>query len=645
MCGIAGIISNRPLPELSERLRDMSRRLEHRGPDDRGYLQWSGEGPLQLGRDPLDLPSCRVGLSHRRLAVLDPSQAAWQPMSSRDNALHLVFNGEIYNYLELREELIRAGYHFQSRGDTEVLLAALSHWGTAALPRLVGMFAFALLDTKRRRLLLVRDPFGIKPLYYSNPAEGPLVFASETKAFAAIPEIPSAIHPGRLLQYLRFGLTDHGSETLIRNIQQVPAASWLEFSVDDLTLTQQKTYWRLEAEPRHELSIDEAASELQRLFLQNIQWHLRSDVPVGAALSGGIDSASIVLAMRKRGGDALNLNTFTYIAPESEFDEQKYADLAGSAAGAKMSKTAATSQDLVQEIEALIRLQDEPFGSTSIYAQQRVFQASAAAGIKVMLDGQGADEILAGYRYFFAARTASLLRRGHWLQALRLLRSMPPFPGHAASPAVWMHAAGLLLPPGLRGTAMQFSGHGVMPRWLNAEWFRERTIADGIPRQARGPHYLNEQLQISLTETSLPALLRYEDRNSMANSVESRVPFLTTQLVEFVLSLPESYLLSPEGTTKAVFRRAMRGLVPETILSRRDKIGFATPEAAWLKSQHAWVTSILESDAAAQIPAIRPEIMKRDWQNFLQGRSQFDFRFWRWINLIRWAEIREIAFD
>jgi asparagine synthase (glutamine-hydrolysing) len=447
------------------------------------------------------------------------------------------------------------------------------------------------------------------------------------------------------LEYLRFGISDYGAETMLRDVHQVPAASYLEFSIDEPSLVREEIYWQPPAAGSSDLSFTEAAAELRRLFLRSVEWHLRSDVPVGAALSGGIDSSAIVMAMREIGGKSLDFSTFSYIAPGSSFNEQHHAEAVASAAGARIFKITATDEDLVNEMETLIDLQDEPFGSTSIYAQRRVFQTAAEEGITVMLDGQGTDEILAGYRHFFAARIASLLRSGKLLQAARLWRSTPSRTGYGATPAVWMHAAGLLLPPALRGPAMQISGQRSMPRWIDTAWFRERDADGVVPRQGSGRNTLIEQLQISLAETSLPALLRYEDRNSMASSVESRVPLLTTPLVEFVLSLPESYILSPEGVTKAVFRCALDGLVPNTILSRRDKIGFATPEADWLKSRQAWVAGILESDTAANIPAIRTEIMKKQWQDCLAGRSRFDFRFWRWINLILWAKIRNVHFE
>ncbi|MEK6249976.1 MAG: asparagine synthase (glutamine-hydrolyzing), partial [Planctomycetales bacterium] len=431
MCGIAGIISERP--DLASQLQAMSDRIVHRGPDDEGYLLWDGQGPVSVDRTVRPLPNCLLGMAHRRLSILDLSEAAWQPMSSSDGRWHLVFNGEIYNYVELRSELEKLGNQFTSSGDTAVLLAALKQWGMAALPRLVGMFAFALLDTQQRKLFLARDPFGIKPLFYTC-SDGHFSFASETKALWALTDHRFTINPTRLFQYLRFGITDHGSQTLVKNMNQVPAASYLEVAVDNPADIRCETYWRLDPQTRHDLSEEEAAEELKRLFLESVQLHLRSDVAVGAALSGGIDSSAIVCAMRQLGGNNLDLNTITYIAPGSELDEEHFADIAALSANANRIKTSASSSDLTSELEALIEAQDEPFGSTSIFAQRRVFQAAADAGIKVMLDGQGADELLGGYQYFVAARLASLVRQGKFIQAFQLLQNVQPPIGYSSVP-------------------------------------------------------------------------------------------------------------------------------------------------------------------------------------------------------------------
>ena len=646
MCGIAGIVVTTDLAESAGLLARMSQRIGHRGPDDVGYLQWAPGRDVVSGREPQPASACTVGLAHRRLAVLDLSEAARQPMSTGDGRFHLVFNGEIYNFVELRQQLEDAGAGFRSRGDTEVLLAAFARWGPDSLRRLVGMFALAVLDVQKRTLFLARDFFGIKPLYYTRWRHG-FAFASEIKALLELPGVGRRANPARLYDYIRFGLTDHGDQTMIDGIRQLPPAGFLEIPLDAPGDPQVDCYWNPDQVGRADLSLDEAAARLRELWFDNVRLHMRSDVPVGAALSGGIDSSAIVVAMRHLMGRKLELHTFHYAAGAGDIDEESYAELAARTAGATAHAVRAGAGDLIDSLDELIDSQDEPFGSTSIFAQRCVFAAAARRGIKVMLDGQGADEILGGYRYFTASRAATLLRRGSWLEAWRLLARARELPPSGQAPPLPLHAAGLLLPKSLHAAAMKAIGQDLMPEWLDAEWFARHDVALRPPRQADGPEYLREQLWLATRQTSLPELLRYEDRNSMAFSIESRVPFLTPELVEFVLSLPEQYIVGPDGTSKRVFRAAMRGLVPDEILDRKDKIGFATPERAWLAELRHWVTDVLACDAAAEIPAINLAAMRRRWKSYLESNraGESDFRFWRWVNLIRWVEMRMITFD
>jgi len=645
MCGIAGLLLSRPADDVRPLLTTLADRLAHRGPDDAGFLQVSQSRTVSSGRVATAAPHCRAALVHRRLAIFDPTPAAAQPMSAADGRWHLVFNGAIYNYVELRSELEAMGHVFHSRGDTEVLLAALVEWGPAALTRLVGMFALALLDTSRRTLLLARDPFGIKPLYYAA-TEGGLAFASEQKALLEVPGVDRRVHPQRLYDYLRWGLTDFGGQTMLRAIRQVEPGAWLQFNWDE---PQQpavvQTYWKPEDAPPVEVSLDDAAARLRELFFDSVRLHLRSDVPLGGALSGGIDSSAIVCAMRQLAGKPLDLHMFCYVAEDPAINEERFARLAAQRAGAVLHPVAAGSSDLTADLDALIDSQDEPFGSTSIFAQRRVFQAARQQGLKVMLDGQGGDELFGGYRYFIAGRAASLLRAGRLVQAGRLLRQAAKLPASGHGPGTLVHSLGLLLPPALRNSALRLSGISPRPGWLHAPWFTQRGVQIDPPRQARGTAYLRDQLCLSLQYTSLPALLRYEDRNSMAFGIESRVPFLTTALVEFALGLPESYIVGPDGTPKRLLRQALRAVVPDAILDRRDKIGFATPEAAWLLSLRDWMSDALKSDAAAAIPALRPIEMRQEWEAMLSGRRPFDFRFWRWVNLIRWVERRHVVVE
>jgi asparagine synthase (glutamine-hydrolysing) len=331
----------------------------------------------------------------------------------------------------------------------------------------------------------------------------------------------------------------------------------------------------------------------------------------------------------------LDIHTFSFISDDPIISEEHWVDILGRTANIAVHKV--RPEELVADLTHFISVQEEPFYSTSMYAQHRVFQLAREVGIKVMLNGQGADEMLGGYNYYTAARLASLLRQGKWVKAVRLLRSASRLPGVGA---LWtlIRATDFLVPSILQDPLRRWIKKELTPSWLNVKWFKVHEVEVRRPNYGSGREVLKASLYHTLTETGLPYLLRYEDRNSMAFSIESRVPFLTPELVNFMFALPEEYLIAPDGTTKAVFRKAMRGIVPDAILDRKDKIGFATPEKYWLLMLSSWVERILSSEVAIGIRAINVEKVQREWKEIVQGQKQFDFRVWRWINLVLWAE-------
>ncbi len=640
MCGIAGLVSGTRHMNLQS-VPAVLERLEHRGPDDRGWLKYSPDN-LRTGREwnSDEDSNCDVLLLHRRLSIIDVTDAGRQPMSSKDGRYHLVYNGEIYNYLELRSELQRLGHIFCTHTDSEVLLAAYAEWGARALLRFVGMFAFAVLDTQERRLFLARDCFGIKPLYYAVSGEF-FAFASEIKALLELTRTPRKVNPHALLLYLRHGLSDQGMSTLLSGINQLPGAHYMELTLDAPCLAQPVRYWTPQLNGS-ELSFDEAAERLRELFVDSVRLHLRSDVPVGAALSGGIDSSAIVAVMRSV-DPSLEIHTFSYIAEDPSLSEERWVDLAAAGVHAKVHKLHPTSDELVHDVEGLINSQEEPFGSTRIYAGHRVFRQARKAGIKVMLDGQGADELLGGYRYYLGAQFASLLRQGNYCDAMRLLCSASTLP-ESGTFSMLLCAADYMIPKNWQGPFRALLAKEFTPRWTNAAWFSQYGTDIGHTNYCSQQEVLRTTLLRTISETSLPHLLRYEDRNSMAFSIENRVPFLTVPLAEFILSLPESYIIALDGTSKAVFRAAMRGLVPDAILNRRDKIGFSTPERKWLFAVDLWVQGVLGSDVAATMPCLDLVAMRREWGRIRDGKQRFDNRIWRWLNVIRWSHQFDVEY-
>jgi asparagine synthase (glutamine-hydrolysing) len=633
MCGIGGIVMRGGGSVRPDELKMMAQRLRHRGPDGCGFATFTPGACVEAAREAGALPAGSVGLVHLRLSIIDTTDGGWQPMQDGDGRHTIVFNGEIYNFVELRAELQRAGVIFRSASDTEVLLAAWAAWGPQCLPRLVGMFAFALLDTVTGTLTLARDGFGIKPLLYLSDA-GRLAFASEQKALIPLLSGARRVDSARVFDYLRVGITDRGAGTMLEEIRQVPPGSWTTISLRDSAPPTFTQFWAPTRRAPLDLSFDDAVAKTRDLFVESVRLHLRSDVPVGACLSGGVDSSAIVSAMREIEGDSLDLHTFTYVADSPQFSEERWARMVGIHIRATEHSVRPSAESLIEDLETLIACQDEPFGSTSIYAQHRVFRLVAEHGIKVVLDGQGADELLGGYAQHSGARLASLVRSGRFGTARKFLSNKPAGYGGKYGRLL---AVQYLVPRAAHGMLRRMIGRSEIPPWMNADWFHARNgIGSALGPSATGD--LMDELAADV-RGNLPSLLRYEDRNSMHYSVESRVPFLTPELCDFFLSLPEEFAISDDGTSKSVFRAAMRGLVPDAILDRRDKVGFSTPEWEWLKAVRPWAERILNSDTARAIPLFRHDRMLAAWKQSLTDPSRHHTWIWRWLNFIRWVEI------
>jgi len=663
MCGIAGIARFDTDSPFLGWIEKMTNVMRHRGPDDEGFAlfrlgkdtvwQYGGKDtPESVYRANFDYTpkepysgqereGATLALGHRRLSIIDLSAAGHQPMCTRDRRYWIVHNGEIYNYLELREELTQAGYLFQSCSDTEVLLNTYVRWGPQGLNRLVGMFAFALYDRKEERLFLARDFFGIKPLYYTVWPGG-IAFSSEINALLCLPQVTRRVNPQRVYEYLRFGFIDHGDETLLADVRQLPAAHYMWVSLKREESLQPVRYWDINLKKRADISLDEAVIRVRELFLESVRLHLRSDVPIGSALSGGIDSSSIVMAMRYLNRQSMDLNTFSYVSGDPETNEEKWIDVVGEAASVSVNKVRLSSHELMADLDHLIFIQGEPFGGASIYAQHRVLRLASENGIKVMLDGQGADELLGGYRRYWGARLASLIRQFQWLRACRFFSSSTRQQGGQWS-TILMQAGSYFLPSSLQLYALRLAGYDVAASWLQEEWFRDREVKATLDNKSHGKEILHEELRRSLTGQGLVSLLRYEDRNAMAFSIESRVPFLTIELSSLISSLPEEYIIHWNGTQKYVFREAMRGIVPDVILGRKDKIGFATPQQHWLYNLFPWIDSVLRGPTACEIPVLNIRTIE-NWQETIRRVSYFDSCLWRWINLIRWVEIFDVQF-
>lgn len=639
MCGLSGVVLPPGTTFGSDILNTLACAQQHRGPDDQGFLTWNPDSGCHISRD---LPSggARVGITHQRLSILDLSTAGWQPMTSGDGRWALALNGEIYNYVELRAELAATGVQFKSASDTEVLLEGLALWGLEVLPRLVGMFAFAALDLRARELHLVRDHFGIKPLHVAT-WRGGVAFASEIKALIQIPGVPRRVNAQVAYDYLVSGRTEVAEDSFYRDIQRVPPAHVMSIPLDKPSSATLRRYWQLAADETSELSFPEASTRLQELFLDSVRLHLRSDVKIGAAISGGIDSSAIVSCMRAVGGSSLDINAFSFISEEPATNEERWVDIVASATGANIHKIHIRPGDLLADVDELVTTQDEPFGSTSIYAQYRVFGRARDEGVIVMLDGQGADEMMAGYHSYLDIVAKSMMRSRDLGGLLRLKRGLRHTGSSVPIAQPILKALARRVPVQVpRGGRSDAGVAG--PRWLDAGWCEGRGVTSYAPSPVED---LRAQLRRDTTSGNLRELLRYEDRNSMRFSLESRVPFLTPALAEFVSSLPAHYLIDAGGTTKSVFRAAMKGIVPQPILDRRDKIGYATPEKRWLTQLRPWVDDVLTSATPETVPLLNIPAVSNAWGEVLRGSQPYGWHVWRWLNLIRWAQQNEVTWD
>ncbi len=632
MCGVAGVVqAGRALVDPSDRLMKSLKSLSHRGPDGRGEMTWESAW------------GCRVDMGMTRLAVLDLSPSGRQPMTTPDGRFTIVFNGEITNFVELRSELQGEGVIFHSSGDTEVLLRAWEHWGARCRHRLDGMYACAVLDRHEATLTLVRDPFGIKPLYIAQPNQDCLAFGSEVRSllpfFSSTPSLDWQV----AARYLSTGLYDDGRQTFVDGIQQVAPGSMVIFDLETAEHQNVLPDWWPSLQTNEGLTLEQAADAVRVLLTQSVRRNLRSDVPVGIALSGGIDSTAIVHLVRAIEPD-VSMRMFSYVAPGTAMDESPWIRRATAFSGGELTTVEPQAEDLIRDLDDLIVAQGEPFASTSIYAQYRVFQAMSESGIVVSLDGQGGDEVFAGYQGYPGQRARSLFEGGQWLQAALFLGQWSRWPGRSLTkglarvaqeyrPQVAFRgplAARLSpTPPGLRDSLLRERiGHPQPGRSLASN--------DGVSSVR-----VKAELRASLLERGLQSLLRHGDRNSMRWSVESRVPFLDRALVDFTLSLPERFLVDPAGTSKAVLRKALKGLVPEEILLRRDKIGFETPDNIWLDRQRQVLADRVQCsspigflDTTAVVSAIRDE---RGHPKLQTGQM------WRLVNLYRWAELMGVC--
>lgn len=616
MCGIVAIISP-SVPIRDDLLTIMRDRMIHRGPD-------NGSNWLRSNK--------RVALAHRRLSIIDASHSADQPMATADKALHLVFNGEIYNYIELRRELEELGVKFQTKSDTEVLLAAIREWGEAALNKLNGMFAFALWDERSRRMLIARDRFGEKPLFIGRGKFGTVAFASEMKAILVHPLMACNIDSRATHRYGSGAWYEDDELTFFEGIERLPAAHAAWFR-EDGTEERRWRYWTPDyTDIDRNIKPRDAVERFAELMQRSVNLRLRADVPVGSSLSGGLDSSVIVgLLSRERSTSAFTQNTFSACFPsDPTMSEDKEIESVISHAGVNSFSVVPDPRSLAEESALLHWHQEEPFLSASIYLQWCVARLAKQNNTTVLLDGQGADELLAGYQFYFRQRQLDLLDQGRIALAMResskfnrrlKVASSQYEESHRRFNSAVAYSNDELQSMGKRHPAV-FGYHyevGVAP--------------------AKPGFRLRRTLSEALLYNSLPMLLRYADRNSMAFSRESRLPYLDYDLVDFCIRLPDDFYVR-NGWQKWVLREAAGKTIPQSIRWRADKVGYAAPLDNWLRRELCdWGYDRVMDSRLVGLPGYSREAMMELWTEHQKGTANNSWALWRWISMSEWLGI------
>ena len=655
MCGIAALYEPAAPAWLPAVARAMTRAVRHRGPDGEGFVFFhparrehfpvsSDESPPGVAGLPEPPPGCTLALGHRRLSILDLTSAGHQPMSDPAGDVWLTYNGEIYNYVELRDELRRAGHRFHTGTDTEVILAAWREWSEKCLARFNGMFAFVLFDRRGHRFFAARDRFGVKPLYFWRTPAGGVMFASEIKQFTTHPGWSARLNGQRAYDFLNWGISDHTGETCFAGVSQLRGGEFLSAPLDGVARAATQRWYELRPA---EFGGDfiAAGTQFRTLFDDSVRLRLRADVPVGSCLSGGLDSSSIVCTVRAQLGDRANAlqNTFSAYSDVPRFDERAFIAEVAAATGAAAHHVVPDPAALLAELDAITWYQDEPFGSTSIYAQWCVFRLARQHGVVVMLDGQGADEALGGYHGYFGPRLAGLLRQGRWAAFWREAAAVRQLHGQTWSVQARLLANELVAP------AVADRLRRLVGRTVEAPAFLDLARLGAEPRS---PHANTVDLRdpvrslshAQLTALNLPMLLHFEDRDSMAHSVEARLPFLDYRLVEFCLGLPEDFKLA-DGWTKRVLREGMRGRLPENVRQRRDKLGFATAEEVWMREGRRPMFLRLLDEAIATAGGVLTAAARVKATRMMAGEEPFGFLAWRFIHFGLWLRRFKVQID
>lgn len=602
MCGITGIVRLDGAAAEEAKVSSMMQKIKHRGPDDQGVFTHG-----------------QVSMGFVRLSILDLSPLGHQPMLDDTERYVITFNGEVYNYIELREELKAKGYTFRSNTDTEVILKSYIEWGKDFLHKLNGMFAIMIFDKETGEIFGARDRFGIKPFYYHNDGNQ-FTYASEIPPILEILDQPAEANEQCIFDYLVFNRTDQTDSTFFKGIRKLQHGHYIQINKDNVKMGR---WYNLDNTRSDAMK---TAEDFRKMFSSSVGLRLRSDVPVGVCLSGGLDSSSIVSTLL-HDYNTTELNTFSAVYGKGETgDESVFIDEYKTQLK-NMHHVYPSADSLYADMHDFVKAHGEPVPSTGPYAQYKVMEL-AKEHVVVTLDGQGADEHLAGYHYFYGFFFKDLFRSFRWGKLIKEMASYVKY--HKSLYGIKSFVYFMLSPSMM--TKLRLSEKD----YVSADFAKKYSGSNAIAGNLYDAKNLNEALRNHF-EYKLEHLLKWEDRNSMFFSLESRVPFLDNRLVEQVLSLKGDHVIR-NGVTKSILRESMKGILPEKIRMRMDKTGFDTPEDDWFRSEkfNAFIEEMLQSEQFKNRGLVDADKALDLYRKHLKKEINISKEIWKWINLELW---------
>ena len=621
MCGIIGFVGN---TIKVSKFKESLNLIKHRGPDNLKIKTYYYKKK-------------KIILGHARLSIIDLNKRSNQPFQSKCKRYKIVYNGEIYNFLEIKKLLENKGYKFRTQSDTEVLLYALIEWKMDILKKLEGMFSFCFYDSKLNKIYLARDAFGIKPLYYSISNKN-LCFSSELPSLVNLsdnnrPNLDTAYN------YIVHGYCDAYNKSFVDNIYKLPPATFLIYDIKNHKIIKKNKWWSLKIKQNNKITFDYASKKLKELFIKNVNNHLISDVPISLALSGGVDSSSIFYTLKFL--KKKKFNSFSYISKDKLISENYFINkILNSENKNTFQKIKINMKQIIQDFEDLIFKSGEPFGTLSVYAQYKVYQQISKKN-KVCLDGQGADEVLGGYFGYPGFKIKSLIENNEFYKILMFLKFWKIYNNKNFFLPLGYFLRNYL-PDGVYEFLRKFLGRDFKPNYLNINYMKKKGIIFKEKRFKKFEKHLKgqrakEAMKNEIENTSLPNLLRNADRSSMAFGVESRLPFLTIKFVEFLFSLPENFLISDKGKTKYIFKDALKPVVPSFILDRKLKIGFEADDYKLIFYNYKFFKkNIIDSK---EISFINKKKFLQIFHEAKINKKKYNPSIWRIINYYKWYDL------